>query len=226
MIRSHTLGICMASILVAAPMARGEDLSTYRGYQFGMNVPSVLKLASMKPSEVRMIHQTPALIQQLDWRSGRFPGSSPAADSVKDISFTFYNGELFQMVVNYDRYKTEGLSDQDMIEAISKQYGTATRPEAAILFPSLYNETVKVIARWEDPLYSFNLVRSSYQSSFGMVLYSKRLDALSQAAIAESVLKKEQEGPLREAERQKKQDDEDRIKETKARLANKPAFRP
>jgi hypothetical protein len=88
---------------------------------------------------------------------------------VKGILFSFCNGELFRMVVNYDRCKTEGLTDADMIEAISANYGTATRPAAEIIFPSVYNESVKVIARWEDPQYSFNLVRSSSQPSFGML---------------------------------------------------------
>jgi len=226
MIRAHILAISLSSLVLAAPVASREDFSTYRGFQFGMNLSAVVKLVGMRASEARVIHQRPALIQQLDWRPSRYPGSSPAPDSVKDIVFNFYNGELFQMVVNYDRYKTEGLSDEDMIESISTKYGPATRPDAEILFPSLYNETVKVIARWEDPQYSLNLVRSSYQTSFGMVLYSKRLESGAQTAIAEAVRMNEQEGPQREADRQKKQEDEDRVKDEKARLANKPRFRP
>jgi hypothetical protein len=226
MISARVLALSLSSILLAAPVARGEDLSSYRGFQFGMNLPAVVKLVGMKASEARVLHQHPALIQELEWRSGRFPGSSPEPDSVKEIAFSFYNGELFQMVVNYDRYKTEGLSDEDMIEGISKKYGAPTRPEAEILFPSLYNETVKVIARWEDSQYSLNLVRSSYQTSFGMILSSKRLDALAQTAITDAIRQNEQEGPRREADRQKKQEDEDRVKEAKARLANKPNFRP
>ena len=93
------------------------------------------------------------------------------------------NGQLFRMVVSYDRSRTEGMTVEDMIEAISANYGTGTTPAAELIFPTIYNESVKVIARWEDSQYSFNLVRSSYQPRFGMVMFSKRLDALAQVKL-------------------------------------------
>jgi hypothetical protein len=226
MISAHILATSILWTVVASPLAYGADLSSYREFHFGMNLPAVVKLVSMNPSEVRVIHQRPKLIQDLDWQAGRYPGSSADAEPVKDILFSFCNGELFRMVVNYDRYKTEGLTAEDMIEGISAKYGTATRPTAEIIFPSIYNETVKVIARWEDVEYSLNLVRSSYQSAFGMVLYSKRLDMLARNAVIEALRLDEQEAPQREAELQRKQAEENRVKEEKARLVNKASFRP
>jgi hypothetical protein len=147
----------------APPMAE-HDLSRYREFQFGMNLPAVAKMAGLKPSAARLIHQRPAVIQELQWRPQGFLVSSAQADSVKEILFSFYNGELFRIVVNYDRYKTEGLTTEDMVEAISAQYGTATKPEAEIIFSSskVYNDSEVIIARWEDSQYSFNLFRSSY----------------------------------------------------------------
>jgi len=227
MISAHILTLSIPWTLLAASLACAADLSRYRDFQFGMNLPAVVKIVSMSPSEAKVIHQRPALIQDLDWPLGRYLRSSPAdAGPVKDILFSFCNGELFRMVVNYDRYKTEGLTAEDMIDGISAKYGTATRPTAEILFPSILNERVKVIARWEDSEYSFDLVRSSYQPEFAMVLYSKRLDALAQTAITEALRLNEQEAPQREADRQKKQEGENRVKEEKARLANKASFRP
>src|SRR5207244_6720217 len=114
------------------------------------------------------------------------PALSNEPDSVKDVLLSFYNNELFRMVVNYDRYRTEGLTTADMIGAISTIYGPAATPDAEVLFPSAYSENVKVIARWEDPEYSLNLVRSPYQPSFALIGFSKRLDALAQTAAAEA----------------------------------------
>jgi beta-xylosidase len=57
-------------------------------------------------------------------------------------------------------------------------------------------------------------------------MYSKRLDALARAAIAESVRLDDQEAPQRETERQKKKDEENRVRQEKARQANKAPFRP
>ena len=133
------------------------------------------------------------------------------------------------MVVNYDRYRTEGLTDEDMVEAISAKYGTATRPaDKIILFSSfqVYNDSENVIARWEDSEYSFNLFRSSYQPTFGMLVFSKRLDPLAGKAIIEAIRLDEREAPQREIERQKKQAEENRAALEKARLMNKPNFRP
>ena len=46
------------------------------------------------------------------------------------------------------------------------------------------------------------------------------------AAIVEAIRLDEQEAPQRETERQKKRDDEDHAAQEKARLVNKPNFRP
>ncbi len=214
---------------LSAPLMNARDLSRYREFQLGMNVRLVAKQADMEPSEARVIHQRPAVIQELEWRPPRSLGSSSQADPVSEVLFSFYNGELFRIVVNYDRYRTEGLTDEDMIEAISAKYGTATKPAAEIiLFSSfqVYNDSEKVIASWEDAQYSFNLFRSSYQPTFGMVVFSKRLDTLARAATVEAVRLDEQEAPQREAQRQKKQDEEDHAAGEKARLVNKVAFRP
>jgi hypothetical protein len=211
--------------LLSARSVDAPDLSRYREFQFGMDLAAVAKLVDMRPSEAKVIHQRPAVIQELTWQP---LSSSPQADPVRTIFFSFYNDELFRIVVNYDRYKTEGLTTEDVVEALSAKYGTATKPAAEIIFSSsqVYNDSEVVIARWEDSQYSFNLFRSSYQPTFGMVGFSKRLDALARAAIAEAIRLDEQEAPQRKIERQKKQDAEDRAAQAKARLVNKPAFRP
>ena len=214
---------------VPAPWIGAPDLSRYREFQFGMNLLAVAKQADVKPSEARVIHQRPAVIQELEWRPSRSIGSSPQGDPVKEVLFSFYNGELFRMVVNYDQHRTDGLTDEDMVEAISARYGTATRPDAKIvLFSSfqVYNDSEKVIARWEDSQYSFNLFRSSYQPTFGILVLSKRLDALAGAAIVEAIRLDEQEAPEREIERQKKQAEQEHDAQEQSRLVNKPSFRP
>ena len=59
-----------------------------------------------------------------------------------------------------------------------------------------------------------------------MLVFSKRLDPLAQAAIVEAVRLDEQEAPQREMALQEKQDEENRVGQAKARLVNKAAFRP
>jgi len=220
----------------SAPLPYSQDLSMYREFRFGADLLAVAKEAHVKPSAARMIHERPAAIQELPWQVP-YMRSSPGADSVKDILFSFYNGELFRIVVTYDPERIAGMTAEDIVEAVSAQYGTATGPIAEIILSStqLYNNggekiisdrTEKIIACWEDSHHSFNLFQPSYQSTFGMVMYSKRLDALARAAIVESVRLDKQEAPRRESERQKKKDEEHRGRQEKARQANKASFLP
>jgi len=194
-----------------------------------MNLSSVAKQADVKPSDAKVIHQRPALIQELEWRPQRLFDSSKEKDPVKQVLFSFYNGELFRVLVTYDRDRTKGLTDQDMIEAISATYGTASSPTAQIiLFSSsrVYNNVEKVMARWEDEQFSFNLYRVSYNSELGMAAFSKRLDALAEQAVIEAIRLDELEAPAREVQRQKKEEDENRLAQDKARPGNKANFRP
>lgn len=226
MISARILAVSIPWVMLSASPVCAGDLSRYREFQLGTDLSAVVALVKVQPSEVKVIHQRPAVIQELSWQPQHYSGVSPEADPVDEVAFSFYNGELFQMVVKYDHHKTEGLTAEDMIEAISRNYGTATRPDAEIIFPSIYNETVKVLARWEDSESSVNLVRSSYWPAFGMVVFSKRLNALAQAAMIEAARLDQQEAPQREADLQKKQDEDNRVQQEKARLVNKKIFRP
>jgi hypothetical protein len=231
MITARSLTIVISCSVLLTSLTYAQDLSRYRDFQFGMNLPTVAKQADVKQSDARAVHQRPAIIEELEWRPQSFLRTSTQAqgDPLKDVLFSFYNGELFRMVVNYDPDKTQGLTNDDMVSAISATYGTASRPAAkTISFSSAqgYSETEKVMARWEDSQYSFNLFRSSYQPKFGMVVFSKRLDALARLAVVEAVRRDEQEAPQREVDRLKKEAQETHATEEKARLANKANFHP
>jgi hypothetical protein len=205
--------------------------STYRGLEFGMSLTAVVAQAGTKPTDVRVIHKTPAMIQDLDWRPRPAVISNPSgetvnADPVKEGVLSFYNGELFRIVVNYDRYRVEGMTAEDMIQGISGTYGMAIRPTVEIPYHSNYGEVASVLARWEDPEYSYNLVRTGDRSSFSLVLYSKRLDALAQASIVQAVRLEAEAAPQREIERQRQRDEDDKLLLEKARSTNKPNFQP
>ncbi len=220
----RSVGISLVMILLSAPLVRGQDLSKYRDFPFGMSVADLSKQVELKPLQTKLIHKRPSVIQELTWWPRESSGSSLQADSVWQVFFTFYNGELFRILVTYDRHATKGLTAEDMVQAISAQYGTATRPDAQISFPTneLYRSTEKVIARWEDSQYSINLVRSRFLNSFGLVMFSKRLDGKAEAAIAEAVELERQKAPQTEVARMKKEADNLEV----ARQMNRKIFRP
>ena len=229
MFRNRSLVISISLVALSMPLLYGQDLSSYRGFKLGMDLPAAAKQADVKPSEAKVIYQRPAVIQELEWRPQDSQASSAKGDPVKSVLFSFYNGELYRIVVSYDQDRTEGLTDRDLIESISAKYGTPTTPVAKIISspPSqAYSDSEKVLARWEDTQNSFNLFRSSYGPAPGMLIFSKRLDALAQVAIVQAIRLNEQEAPQREIDRLKKQDEDKNAAGQKVRPVNKANFHP
>jgi hypothetical protein len=224
--RARSGAIALLCGVLGTSMLSAADLSSYRGLKLGTSLAAAAKQAGTKPSDARVVHQRPAVIQELTWELRSPLQVNPKPDAVKDGVLSFFNGDLFRIVVTYDRYKVEGMTADDMIQAISATYGAASMPTAEIAYHSNYGEATPVLARWENSEDSCDLVRTGDRSSFALVLYSKRLDALAQAAIVESARLDEQEAPQREIDKQKKRDEDAKLVLEKARSVNKPNFRP
>jgi hypothetical protein len=199
--------LCLAFLLFTAPLLRGQDLSKYRHFTFGMSLTRVLERTDQKMADVKVIHGRPALVQELNWWPPNLLGTSFRSDTVEQILFSFYNAELYKIFVTYDRTSTEGLTAEEMVKSISAKYGPATsvKPEVNSATNERYDMKQMPVATWEDSQYSFNLIRSSSSGGFELVIYSKRLTAEAEVALAEAVKLEKQEEPQREAERQKKQ---------------------
>ena len=220
----HSSILCLVALLLLTPLLRAQDLSKYRHFTVGMSLTKLLERTDQKMTDVKMIHNRPALIQELTWWPPNVRRTSLRPDSVEQILFSFCNGELYKISVTYDRPSTEGLTEADMVKSISAKYGPATivAPEIDSATSDRYNSKQKPVASWEDAQYSFSLVRSSFGDALGLVAFSKRVNAQAELAIVEALKLDEQEGPKRDAERQKKQMDDLEV----ARQKNQKSFRP
>jgi hypothetical protein len=221
--RSALTSFLMFGVLWAASPG---DLSKYREFQLGTDLVTVATQAGMSPSEAKAIQLRPALIQELEWRPQAL-ASSPQTEAVQEVVFSFYNGELFRIAVKYDRYETKGLTADDIIGAISAAYGTAGIPPARAKAPQdSYGEQEEALARWQDRQYCFDLVRYSYGPSFRLIGFLKRLEGPVKASLLEAERLDDQEAPQRDAARIASEEEAARTELEKARLANKPKFRP
>lgn len=221
---TRVLALSTAWVVMSTPsLNAGAELSRYRAFQFGMSVSMVARHCGISP-EPRVVDQRPELIQELMWLP---PAIADQGDSAQKILFTFYNDHLSRIVVSYDRSRTEELTAEDLVEAISATYGAAAIPSigTAAVIPGRNNDD-KILAQWEDPQYSISLFRSKYLSTFGLVLLSKRLDGLTTVAHAEATLLDEREAPARESARQQGRTNEDRLRDATVRRVNKAAFKP
>jgi len=141
-----------------------------------MSLVAVAQQAGITP-EARVLHHPPALIQELVWQRPRSLGSSSRGESARKVHFSFYDGLLFRIAVNYEWDRTEGLTVDDMVEALSVTYGPAMLL-AADTIPALSRVDTdgdRVVARWEDPEHSLTLVRPSHASTFGLVCFDARV---------------------------------------------------
>jgi len=211
---------CLVVLFLTAPILGAQDFSKYRAFSLGTNLVTVLGHTDQKLADVKVIQSRPALIQELTWWPGSLPGTPLRPDAVEQMLFSFCNGELYKMSVIYDRSSTEGLTADDMERSISAKYGPATYVALAIDVTTDAGQ--RPVASWNDAQYSFNLVRSSYTDAFELVIYSKKANAEAELALAEGVKLDKQEGPQREADRQKKETDDLKI----TRRKNQKSFRP
>jgi hypothetical protein len=216
--------IALAVILASVPVISGQDLSKYRTFSLGTSLAALSKQVGQDSQRAKLIHQNPAVIQELTHWPLDTSRPSVGVDPVSQIVFSFCNGELYRMVVTFDDRATEGLTEDDMAQAISARYGTGVRiyPETSLPTNDAYASPDKVIARWDDSQNSVSLFRSSRLNSYGLALFSKRLDAQAESAIAESVRLDTQEAPQKEIERKKKEVDDLEV----ARQKNRKTFHP
>jgi hypothetical protein len=216
--------LCLGAVLLASSILRAQDFSKYREFSLGTSVAAVLKRTEQAQKDVKVIHARPILVQNLTWWPPAVPGVSYRADSVEQMLFSFCNGELYKISVTYDTTSTQGLTSADMVKSISAKYGPATVPEPAP-DPALiegFSNGDKTVASWEDSQYFFKLVRSPFTNRFGLILFSKKVNAEAELAIADAVTLEKQEKPQREADLKQREADDLEAERQK----NQKVFRP
>jgi hypothetical protein len=228
---SHAIGAAAVALMLSAAALSGQAGAHYRDFQLGSTLASVSGRTGVSASEAKTLHERPAILQDLQWRRpyAISSGTTDAPDPVQQIAFSFYDDQLFRLVIDYDRDRTQGLTDADIIDAISGMYGptvTASGKSTRAGTPQIDTESGTRVAGWGDGEYTAVLYRSSYASGFRLVVTSTRLSALARGAEAQALRLEEREAPQRERARQKKEAEDARAVQQKARLANKAAFIP
>ena len=232
MINARALAISIVGTVISIHGLDAQHLPKYRNFELGSNLASVSTLAAVDPSEAKTIHQRPAVMQDLEWRLSRWVSgsSAPSTDPVEKIVFSFYNDQLFRLVVDYDKERTEGMTDADMVAALSATYGAPHKRTGRIpprVGSRLETESGAAVARWGDAEQSVVLYRTSmYGTAFRLMVTEPRLDDLARKAEAQAIRLDVQEAPRREIARQNKEAEDGRAAKEKARLANRAAFRP
>lgn len=229
MTNARAATIASVVLIAGAHPLVAQDLSRYRTYALESSVASVIETSGARASDLSTRHARPARIQELEWRAPYVPSGRQMADPVSGVVFSFCDDQLYQIVVTYDKDRTEGLTNDDVVESLSATYGLpllmTTRTPGGASQASASTD-VAVVARWEDAATAVTLTRATYAPQYQVVLTSKTLDARARAAIEEALRLDRQEAPQRELDRQTKEVADAALAGQKARVINKPAFRP
>lgn len=227
--RLIALSACLVALSV--PLLSAQDHSRYRDYRIGDDLRSIAEQSGVALPIARILLHEPAvlqelaLLQELEWRPQYFRGAPRQSDAVARVTFGFYDDQLFRIVVDYERLRTEGMTEADMVGAISEIYGPPSRraePNRSFAEQHSKHDADFVVACWGDTEYSVTLLRVPDSSAFRLIVASGRLGSLAQVAGAGAVRPYSHEAPQRDVPA-RINDAED---VQSARLANKAAFKP
>jgi hypothetical protein len=225
----RALALASAAVVVGAQPLLAQGLPSYRAYALESSVASVVTISGGREADTRTLYERPARIQELEWRAPYSRSGSGKADPVHDVQFSFYDDQLYQVVVSYDRDRMEGLTNADVVESLSATYGVpllaGTRTPGSAERTDVPSD-VTVLARWEDAASLLTLTRGTFAPQFQLVLISKTLNERALTAIKESRRLDTQEAPQRAVDLRQKEVADAQAAGQKARIVNKPAFRP
>ena len=220
-------GLSATCIVFCVWTATAAELSRYREFDLGSSVATVTAVTRTADRDLKTVHTRPALLQDIAWQP-RYMSGMPVADrqSINEIVFSFVDDQLFQMTVAYDRSRTTGLTNADMVAALTELYGAPTRPSPPSRASADAVDGVAVLAEWQHADVHVAVRRSRYTESFSLVITSLPLEAMARKARATAMTMDVREAPAREAALAKKRADDLRQADEQTRTTNKKVFRP
>jgi hypothetical protein len=215
-------------LLTLTPLsATAPSLSRYRNVGLGDTVAATVDRLQLASTDVKVLYQHPAVVQQITWRQHRFvSGTTVAADPLAEMVLTFHADRLARIVATYDRERTQGLTDDDLLELLSDAYGTPVL-QSTTTRPVLTGTTPRhVIASWVDADTQVLLWREEYPRLVGLTITATLEDDNLQKTITEAARLAALGAPQRERDTQLAAAAAIKDRDERVRLENKARFKP
>jgi hypothetical protein len=100
--RRGSIAVGVLGFVLYASGVAAQDFDRYREFELGSALAAVSTLTGVAGSELKAIHQRPAVIQELTWRP-RYGARRPVAtdtESVDQMVFDIYDDRLFRVTVD------------------------------------------------------------------------------------------------------------------------------
>ena len=217
---------CVVCLAVPAVSAQ-TPLSQYRGVTLGDSLEVALERLQLTSASVKIVHARPALIQEVTWRPRALvSGTDEARDSVSEMVLIFHAGRLARVTANYDRERTQGLTNSDLMEAMTALYGASMLISTPRVAANVSPADRLTIGRWEDEDTLLILWREQYPSRVGLAITSNASNAALLQAIADGLQLQADEAPARDLARRSAEAAAIEARAEKIRLDNKAKFKP
>jgi len=218
--------LAVASVMsVGVPATSGEPvLSHYRGVSLGDSVQVVVDHLRLVAADVKVVHERPTLVQEVTWGPSRVTSIEP--DPLAEMILTFSAGRLARIAVSYDRERTQGMTNEDLQEAMGSVYGVSMLIATPLQTTSTPSAERQTIGRWEDAETLLLLWREQYPNRVGLTITSLAGDQALQQAIAEGARVDAAEAPARDLPRRIDEAAAIQARAEKIRQDNKAKFKP
>ena len=218
--------LAVASVMsVGVPATSGEPvLSHYRGVTLGDSVQAVVDHLRLVAADVKVVHERPTLVQEVTWGPSRVTSIEP--DPLAEMILTFSAGRLARIAVSYDRERTQGMTNEDLQEAMGSVYGVSMLIATPLQTTSTPSAERQTIGRWEDAETLLLLWREQYPNRVGLTITSLAGDQALQQAIAEGARVDAAEAPARDLPRRIDEAAAIQARAEKIRQDNKAKFKP
>ena len=177
--------------LVVAALGAGASVTLvsaqgrphYRSYAMGDDLWAIAERLGVPVPDGTATPAVAGGVQELQWHARFFPrGTAPAGDPVDRLVFSFFEHRLFRIVIDYAPDRTEGMTEADMVAAVSTLFGPPARRTLASSAATRTPEAV--IARWIRGDQSVVLLAIQGRTAYRMVVVSTALEALARASGA------------------------------------------
>jgi hypothetical protein len=179
------IGVSLCMAVSSGALLRAQTHAHYRAYQMGDDLLTISRQIGVASPAVTIVPS--GGVRDLNWRAHYVRrGAGRPDDPVAQLIFSFYEDQLFRIVIDYAADRTEGMTEADMVAAVSQVYGAPakrTHPTGqASLRPQRLEDTV--IAEWTNSAHHVSLRAVGGQAAFRLIVASTPLEALARAAGA------------------------------------------
>ena len=109
--------LCIASY---PSLLGAQSRQDYRTYRMGDDPRSIARQIGL-PSPAAATPPVSGPVAELRWRAQYVRvGGTPPSDPVALLVFSFYEDQLFRIVIDYSSDRTEAMTEADMVAAVSR----------------------------------------------------------------------------------------------------------